>query len=266
MAVDNGKPKTCSAEGCERTRYSRGMCSLHYNRWRAANPDKLRERHESPRCRVDGCEDLKRSRGYCKKHYARFRAHGDPLKTAYDDIPKACSIDGCDGKRHAGGMCQRHYGAFVKWGDPHGKFTHMTVQDFLDKYTDKSGECWLWTGTKHNTGYGYFTLTVGGRRKVLAHRAAYEQVNGPIPEGKSIRHKCDTPACVNPDHLSLGSHRDNMNDMAVRGRAGQSKLTRDQVRYIRYSDASHTNLARAFGVTPQAIAAVRKRKSYKNVV
>jgi hypothetical protein len=217
-------------------------------------------------CAVEGCDRTKRARGYCPKHYARFRVHGDPLKTAYDDIPKTCSVECCEGKRHAKGMCSRHYDRFKTWGDPHGKFTHMTARDILEKYTDKSDDCWLWTGTINGNGYGYFTLTVGGRRKVLAHRAAYEDKRGPIPEGKSVRHRCDTPACVNPAHLSVGSHKDNMNDMARRQRSGRSKLTRDQVRYIRFSSAGPGNLGQVFGISREAVYNVRKRKSYKNVV
>ena len=72
--------------------------------------------------------------------------------------------------------------------------------------------CWIWLGAWNHAGYG--TLS----RKGSAHRFFYQHHKGPIPEGLLIRHKCDTPACVNPDHLEPGTHKDNSNDRIVRGR------------------------------------------------
>lgn len=79
--------------------------------------------------------------------------------------------------------------------------------------------CWLWLGPTAN-GYGVFN---DQGRRVRAHRAAYEQANGPIPDGMVICHKCDTPSCVNPDHLFCGTQRDNVRDMAVKGRHRESQ-------------------------------------------
>jgi hypothetical protein len=91
------------------------------------------------------------------------------------------------------------------------------------------GGCWLWNGAVQHNGYGY--LHVGGRferRPVRAHRFSWELHRGPIPEGMHVCHSCDTPACVNPDHLFLGSRSDNMRDCASKGRVatvGKSRLT-----------------------------------------
>ena len=63
---------------------------------------------------------------------------------------------------------------------------------------DKSGDCWTWTAGKNAAGYGYFS--VDGRQR-RAHRLAYEDANGPIPDGLVIDHLCRNPACVNPSHL-----------------------------------------------------------------
>jgi hypothetical protein len=87
---------------------------------------------------------------------------------------------------------------------------------------DGSG-CWLWTGgTVGRPGggdYGSFKAWVDGRwRTVRANRYAYELVVGPIPDGLVVRHTCDTPECVRPDHLLLGTHADNIADRDARGR------------------------------------------------
>jgi hypothetical protein len=76
-------------------------------------------------------------------------------------------------------------------------------------------ECWLWTGTVDGKGYG--DLMVGTHR-TKAHRLSYELSRGPIPSGMCVMHACDTPACVNPAHLSVGTHADNCADMHRKGR------------------------------------------------
>lgn len=79
--------------------------------------------------------------------------------------------------------------------------------------------CWLWDLSLAN-GYGQFIIKRGGRQSsARAHIAAYEAFVGPVPDGLILRHKCDVPACCNPDHLEFGTFADNSRDMVERGRA-----------------------------------------------
>lgn len=82
--------------------------------------------------------------------------------------------------------------------------------------------CWLWAaGESH----GYGVLADGRGSYDFAHRFSWEHFKGPIPEGLNVCHKCDTPLCVNPDHLFTGTQKDNCQDMASKGRHGQQTKT-----------------------------------------
>lgn len=143
-------------------------------------------------------------------------------------------------------------------------------------------ECIEWTGWKHAKGYGGVDVkTEGGQWvKQYAHRVAYCESRGLSVEdikGKVVRHKCDNPSCVNPDHLELGTQRDNIHDMLSRGRfvngerQWQAKLTVSQVKEIRevYAPRCPVNggvaLAKRYGVPPQTISKVVNRKSWRHV-
>lgn len=86
----------------------------------------------------------------------------------------------------------------------------------------KVGACWIWIGGRNSRGYG--CISVNGRSE-RAHRVAYRLWKGPIPQGMIVMHGCDTPLCVNPRHLSVGTHADNAKDREARGR-GWSGLRR----------------------------------------
>lgn len=87
--------------------------------------------------------------------------------------------------------------------------------------------CWLWLGASTTDGYGCFMVGSrkdGSRHLDLAHRVAYGLYTAPIPNGAHILHKCDTPVCVNPDHLFLGSPQANASDRALKGRSPRSSV------------------------------------------
>lgn len=91
------------------------------------------------------------------------------------------------------------------------------METFWSK-VDKTGECWVWVAGRFVTGYGAY-------RNQGAHRVSWGLMNGPIPAGLFVLHRCDNPPCVRPDHLFLGTHTDNMHDKVAKGRASGQQLT-----------------------------------------
>jgi HNH endonuclease len=128
--------------------------------------------------------------------------------------------------------------------------------------------CWIWLGSVGSHGYG--DIHHFGRH-VLAHRASYESFNGPIPEGMFVLHSCDNRVCVNPAHLSLGTHSQNMADKMRKGRwAGQGppKLCKDTVVEIRRRRALGEELksiAAAFDVHPDHVRKITNGKIWTKV-
>lgn len=130
-------------------------------------------------------------------------------------------------------------------------------------------ECWAWNSSLDSCGYGTFWLNAN----VKAHRVAYELTFGEIPEGQHVLHKCDNPRCCNPNHLFLGTHEENMKDMARKGRAlsrpgeknPSSKLTSEDVMFIRESGDRQERLAECFGVTQQTISNIKTGKTWKHI-
>lgn len=128
--------------------------------------------------------------------------------------------------------------------------------------------CTEWLGALDKDGYGAFGYAGVMHR---AHRASLRLSGVEVPRGMMVCHRCDNPACVNPQHLYVGTGVENMRDAAERNRlrvgskSHLSKLTEDQVRDIRLSSRSVGDLASAYGVTHGAISMIRSRKTWKHV-
>lgn len=110
----------------------------------------------------------------------------------------------------------------------------------------KTESCWLWTGCANNKGYALIRPS-GTEPKKLVHRISYIMAYGPISDAVCVLHRCDTPLCVRPDHLFLGTKADNNQDMKTKGRY-HSVLTKRQEALCESSPKSAKQLAREWGV------------------
>ena len=154
--------------------------------------------------------------------------------------------------------------------------------NFFDKYREKiafdtKSDCWLWTAGKTSTGYG---SSWGRGTTQRAHRQAYEAAHGlGSARGFVVRHQCDTPLCVNPAHLILGSQADNVRDREERGRRiaptggahGRAKLTETDIKTIRatyvprHPSFGGPALAGVYGVNQTMIGKIIRRERWAQV-
>jgi hypothetical protein len=101
--------------------------------------------------------------------------------------------------------------------------TQTPKQRFENKYLiNETTDCWEWQHATNNIGYGMFRFDNNTMR--TAHRVSYELFNGPIPTGMCVCHKCDNPICVNPEHLWVGTLKENSQDMTAKGRHANPML------------------------------------------
>lgn len=178
---------------------------------------------------------------------------------------RSCSTAGCSNAHYARGCCRRHYDA------ARGAFTpdrgRATPEErFQRGLRTEPGGCVVWrrAGSTHKA----FNVRGG---VVGVHRFAWEFYFGPVPEGLWVLHTCDNPPCVNPEHLFLGTHDDNMADRSAKGRAPRgegcrnARLTDALVREIRASTEVSRVLAERLGVSGRAIRSARSGRSWKHV-
>lgn len=169
-------------------------------------------------------------------------------------------------------MPRGHFKGY-RWTTPEARFWK-----YVRKAEDVDG-CWEWTGytqpvTNHPELRGYGQMRVDDRT-VLTHVFSWERHIGPVPDGLCVLHRCDNRPCVRPDHLFLGTKKDNIQDALGKDRipwgdrASWSKLTMEQVLEIRErarrGGESYCALARAYGVNDTTIRHIVHRKNWKQV-
>lgn len=138
--------------------------------------------------------------------------------------------------------------------------------------------CLEWPGARQARGVGYGSIMVTTGKTALTHRVAYEVARGPIPDGLWVLHRCDNKACVNVEHLFLGTHQDNMADMASKGRARPARFRGNDcpwsrisaadaaiIRHLAQSGANHRRLAVLYGVTHGMVSRIKLRKAWAHV-
>lgn len=138
------------------------------------------------------------------------------------------------------------------------------------KKVNKTESCWLWTASKDRDGYGHFA------RNKRAHRISYILIKGKIPKGLWVLHKCDNPPCVNPDHLYLGTIKENTKDKNERGRYNPSygekshfaKLTTKQVleiRKLRASGKSLGEIAKIYKIGKMQVSRIYRKLRWSHI-
>jgi len=190
---------------------------------------------------------------------------------------RVCEVEGCGGKHVGHGYCDKHCTRYRKYGSPHAFKRQPDLKGrFYDIGWDVTADgCWEWRGRRETGDHNYGTVHQAGRW-ARAHRVSYEIHVGPIPDGLLIRHKCDNPPCVNPDHLIPGTHKQNMEDKAERKRGGSgwivgravanTKLSAEQVLEIRRkfaAGARNNELAREFGISTGGMSEIVNGKKWK---
>lgn len=191
--------------------------------------------------------------------------------TVMASVSRRCSVEGCQNRYHAKGFCEKHYRRQRLTGT-----TELEILSYPAKFWNKvkkTDSCWLWIGSITMFGYGLFFVD---DKKWPAHRYSYFLAHGQFPTDLHVRHKCDTPLCVNPEHLILGTHADNMRDMAERGRAARqkgidhprAKLSESNVKEIRaLLDSGHSvaSISRLYGVTRGCITPIKFGRRWTHV-
>lgn len=178
-----------------------------------------------------------------------------------------CTI--CDAPSIGRALCKKHYRAFMKYGDALESANLRGVPFHLRYQIDNQTGCWIWVGSTVTSGYGVWFAH--GER--TAHRGSWVLHNGAIPPGMHVLHDCDRPECVNPAHLRLGTHQDNMRDLRERGRAYGAKgeanfgarLTESQAMNIMADSRSCTVIARQYGITRESVDNIRNGRTWSHL-
>lgn len=188
-----------------------------------------------------------------------------------------CNFDGCTRDSKCKGFCDMHYRRLLKNGSVYDYGSRKVdigndVERFHKKYIIDENNCWIWQGgTRGSDISKQYGRHFANGKSINAHRFSYSIHIGEIPEGIYVCHKCDVPLCVNPNHLFLGTHNDNMKDMVQKNRSykgrgenkkGKSKLTNKQAYEIKNNKLSQSKLGKIYGVAQTTIGRIKRGVSY----
>ncbi|MCK4788284.1 MAG: HNH endonuclease [Desulfobacteraceae bacterium] len=151
-----------------------------------------------------------------------------------------------------------------------------TTKERLEAYSipEPNSGCWLWLAYCDRGGYG--KIAIDGK-STLAHRVCYEEFIGVVPDGVLVLHRCDTPPCINPGHLFLGTHLDNTRDRISKGRRihpegenmGNAKLSKDAVLSVvdllKHSELTHADIGSSFGVASNTICVINTGENWSHL-
>lgn len=156
-------------------------------------------------------------------------------------------------------------------GDPKIIITDKLKERFLNKVemVSESG-CWIWMGKCNDRGYGLLRIN---KKAVRAHRVSWTIHNGKIPLPLCVLHSCDTPLCVNPTHLFLGTQADNVADRDKKHRReglkgednNMAKLKKEDILKIRADHRSLLAIAKDYGMTISPISAIKNYKTWRHI-
>lgn len=143
-------------------------------------------------------------------------------------------------------------------------------KQLLDNKLTVSGplktSCWLWKGSLHRSGYA--AITVGGKHST-AHREAYKLWVGAIPKDKEVCHLCHIKHCYNPQHLKLGTHKENMEMSVKAGRIGTPKVINAKIAFnvkqLLNKGINNTNIATRLGIPQTVVADIKRGKTWRHV-
>lgn len=199
---------------------------------------------------------------------------------------KLCKVENCNEKHRGLGFCNVHYLRYIRRGTT-DLVRHVTFEErFKNSYKiNKDNGCWEWTKSLGSHGYAH---TANKGKNLRGHRVSYKLYIGKIPKGKLVLHKCDNRKCVNPEHLFLGTQKDNMLDMSKKNRhpiAQKGKKVKgfengklenhhsaklnlikvDEIRILLKANVSMAEIARRYSVSPKTIFNIKNNRIW-NVI
>lgn len=194
---------------------------------------------------------------------------------------RTCTEPDCQRRHAAHGWCYAHWRQWKRTGKVGAiarpawvKLPTPTTDRFWEKVA-KGKDCWLWTGAHTAAGYG---VMFSGGRMELAHRLGWTIAHGTVPPRMYVLHRCDNPQCVRPDHLFLGTPRDNTLDMVAKGRHGTLRGERHQAAKITEAQAAEikdrvlrkgerqVDICREMGLRQSMVSAIVNGRNWRHVI